>query len=466
MDDATGQLLISDRLCRLFGRLIEFYFLDRKSFQVSRDAEGAFVLSRIGKFEKNVLTLVPGAFLSQAIPILAFPLMARLYKPGDFGTMSLFFHLTMIFVIFSTLRLEVAVFYSRDKSESQKIVNAILSWAFWFSLISLPLFYILKDFIAGLLNNSNLENLIIFLPISIFLTALYQLFLVWLNYCNDYRGLSFNRGLRSSFEIGLKLLLSPFGYFGMVFGGLLGLFCSDLHLLSRAKKFFQQSLFAATAKKEIIKKYSHLPLYQIPGSLISALNLALPALCISHWTSQEFLGLYVVANRIAHIPVNSLGNAIGEVFRSDAAEELLNGGVFTQSYKKTFLKLFAVSFIVFSFGYVLCPYVFPLFLGGKWGGVDLLFQALCPMFAVQFIARPLSHSLDIAQRQQLNLMWQLVTLFVIGGVLYLVLSSEMSREKQVLCFSLAYSFCYLFSIVLTFWSSFHPLKKQRKDEEL
>ena len=47
-------------------------------------------------FTKNVLTLMTGTAVAQAIPIAISPILTRLYTPSDFGVFALFFSIVAI----------------------------------------------------------------------------------------------------------------------------------------------------------------------------------------------------------------------------------------------------------------------------------------------------------------------------------------------------------------------------------
>jgi len=49
------------------------------------------------EFSKNVLTLMTGTTIAQAIPIAITPILTRLYTPEDFGVFALF--IVIIFIL-------------------------------------------------------------------------------------------------------------------------------------------------------------------------------------------------------------------------------------------------------------------------------------------------------------------------------------------------------------------------------
>ena len=64
---------------------------------------------KIGKFAKNVLTLLTGSTIAQAIPIAVSPILTRLYTPEDFGILALFLAIVSFIAIVFTGQYESAI---------------------------------------------------------------------------------------------------------------------------------------------------------------------------------------------------------------------------------------------------------------------------------------------------------------------------------------------------------------------
>jgi hypothetical protein len=62
-----------------------------------------------GPFMKNVAVLASGTALAQVLTVLAYPILMRLYNPGDFGLFALFGALNMTLVAIASGRYELAI---------------------------------------------------------------------------------------------------------------------------------------------------------------------------------------------------------------------------------------------------------------------------------------------------------------------------------------------------------------------
>jgi len=68
-----------------------------------------FITKSKSDFKKNVLTLMAGTTIAQAIPIAISPILTRLYTPEEFGLFALFLAIVSIFGVVATMRYEMAI---------------------------------------------------------------------------------------------------------------------------------------------------------------------------------------------------------------------------------------------------------------------------------------------------------------------------------------------------------------------
>jgi len=127
------------------------------------------------EFSRNVLTLMTGTTVSQAIPIAISPILTRIYTPDDFGVLALFFAITSIFGYIATARYDMAVMLPEEDDDALNIVilGFILS-----SIISFILFifvYLFNHQICVLLNNFSIAPWLYFIPIVVFFMGTFNM---------------------------------------------------------------------------------------------------------------------------------------------------------------------------------------------------------------------------------------------------------------------------------------------------
>ena len=73
------------------------------------------------EFTRNVLTLMTGTTIAQAIPIAISPILTRLYTPKDFGVLALFVAITSIFGSIANGRYELAIMLPKKDEDAINI---------------------------------------------------------------------------------------------------------------------------------------------------------------------------------------------------------------------------------------------------------------------------------------------------------------------------------------------------------
>ena len=85
-----------------------------------------------GEFTRNVITLVKGTTIAQAIPILISPILTRIYSPSEFGILAIYISLLSILSVISTGKYELAIMLPDDEEEAIQLI-----WlSFFMSVIS------------------------------------------------------------------------------------------------------------------------------------------------------------------------------------------------------------------------------------------------------------------------------------------------------------------------------------------
>jgi len=76
-------------------------------------------------FSHNVLTLMTGTTVAQAIPLAISPILTRIYTPHDFGLLALFISIAFIFGSIANAKYEQVIIQLllRLFAHKQKVIN-------------------------------------------------------------------------------------------------------------------------------------------------------------------------------------------------------------------------------------------------------------------------------------------------------------------------------------------------------
>jgi len=105
--------------------------------------------AKSNEFARNVVTLITGTAVAQAIPVAISPILTRLYSPEDFGVLALFIAITSIISVFATLRFEIAIPQAKHSRDAAAVTALSLLLCTSISLFLLIIVSLLGHEIAA-----------------------------------------------------------------------------------------------------------------------------------------------------------------------------------------------------------------------------------------------------------------------------------------------------------------------------
>ena len=406
------------------------------------------------EFNSNVLTLMTGTTIAQAIPIAAAPILTRIFTSEDFGLFALYFAIVTILAALVTARYELAIVLPKRRDDAYQIV--IMSWVISsvVSLLTLFMIWLFKSQIVGLLNNSEVANLFYLIPLSIFLTGVYQSLYYWFNREKGYRDMANSRIVQSSAMVGSQIgfgFLTKLSFLGLILGQVIGQVLVTLYI---GQKFIQDTRNVHKPNKlkqfALAKRYINFPKFLLIAHTMNATSRQLPSIFFNILFTATVAGFYMLIQRVISVPLSIIGGAIGDVFRQQASKAYAERGECISEYKNTFKKLLIISVIPFSVFIFIAPDLFAIVFGENWREAGFYAQILTPMFFLQFVTSPLSNMFMIAEKQKLDLFWQ-TCLLILTGAAFLVGYAFKDVMMTMFIFSATYTLMYSINGLMT-WS--------------
>ncbi|MFK5981644.1 MAG: oligosaccharide flippase family protein [Flavobacteriaceae bacterium] len=405
-------------------------------------------------FSKNVLTLMTGTTIAQAIPIAITPILTRLYTPDDFGVFALFLAITAVAGSISNAQYEQAIILPEKDEDAFNLVAFGILIAFSFSLILLVLTFIFNSEIEVLLGNDNLGNLLYLIPLSTLLIGIYNS----LNFFNirkkKYKNISYSLISRSS-SLGVSqviLGLFTLGPIGLIIGQMISFFSGNIMLYKTLKKNYRSDYI--TKEKIIIqvKKYKKFPYYSLPSILLNSINLNIINLLISFIFSIATLGFYTLAQRVVSIPARVIGNSFSQVYLQQASDLLKKTGSTKAIFLKSLKKLTIISFPIFLTLYFISEPIFAFVFGEEWRISGTYAKILIPLAAVRFVSSSLSNTFVVYQKQQFLMYFNMVLFIIIITVFSISKVTNLDTITTLSIYSFSISIIYLL-LLLVNWNA-------------
>lgn len=361
-------------------------------------------------FIHSLITLLSGTVIAQAIPILVSPLIARLYAPGDLGTLALFSALTAVLCVLATCRLELVIPLVRTENEALRLLAGIGLLALSVCTLLYVLLLLFCGPIAAALHNPGLATWLWYLPLSVLAVSLYQALTYWFNRRRRYLEIAGSRVAQSAAAAAVQLVLGQLraGAPGLLAGALLGQFIALGRLAQLALRAGRHHLRPGFLLRcwAVLRRHRRFPLFMVPGQMANVASLQVAVVLLSLCYGHAVAGYYALAERVIIAPSAIVGTAVGDAFRQHAAEQYRAHGNCRALYLRTSLMLAgfaALAFVVLAVG---ARWLFVLVFGAEWRAAGEIASVMAALMFFQILSSPLSQTVFLAKMQHLDMLWQ------------------------------------------------------------
>lgn len=395
-------------------------------------------------FTRNVVTLMTGTTIAQAIPLAISPILTRIYTPEDFGLLGLFLAISSIAGAIATGRYEQAILLPEKNENALEIVQlcGIISGSF--SLLFLIIVLLFNYQISIILGNQDIRDWLYLIPISTFVLGMYNT----LNYYNirakKFRNISKSQIYRSSSLGAAQILIGlvKAGALGLILGQILSYF-TGISVLSKNIPKIKNPLFKSNLvnlKKQAIQ-YVKFPKYSLPSIFVNSTILNVTPLLISSIFSVATLGFYSLSMRIISVPSRIFGSSFSQAFYQRSTELLNNGQKLEPTFVKTLKRLLLVGIPCFVILYLIVEPVFTIVFGLDWKVSGTYAKVLLPLAGMRFLSSSLSPTTNIVQKQYVSLLINITLLLI---TVFLFFYSTKSDLKFI---DLLYYLTFFLSII-------------------
>ena len=379
------------------------------------------------EFNRNILTLMTGSTIANAIPVVISPILTRIYSPEDFGLLALFVAIATIFGTIINGRYELAIMLPKKDEDA---INIVALGLIIMSLITLILFVIVIIFnekIGHLFNNKDIVIWLYIIPLSIFFIGLFNL----LNYFNNrkkyYKDIAKANIIKSITLVIFQLVVGFIkeGAAGLISGQIASQMTANIKLFKNLMK--DKLLLSKISKKKIFlvaKRYKEFPKFSIAGALANKATGNLTNILISIFYNISTLGYYSLVQRVLGVPSVLIGNSIGQVFFEEASKEKQLTGKAVKVFKSTVKKLLIIGVPSFGILFFLVEDLFALVFGEGWRIAGSYAQIMIPVFFMGFIVSTVSIVDSIFEKLFFYLCLQMGYLASMAFALYLFQSYQ------------------------------------------
>lgn len=378
------------------------------------------------EFSRNVLTLMTGTTIAQAIPIAISPILTRMYTPEDFGLLALFMSLVSILGVIVTMRYELAIV---QPVEDQDAFSLVLLSAIIAAIISVVLFitfYAYNTQVAAFLGNKDIGKWLYWAPLTLLCMGLCRSLNYWHSRTKQFGVISKSKVLQGTAAAGTQVGVGAVMISGgLIAGYIIGHFLAFLMLLKSMEKGQRTSgqNYNKTALLQNAKRYKKLPQYSTWGALADSTSLQMPVLIMTKFYEMSFVGIFSLTFRVLNLPMSLISQALSQVlFQKIAQMHHINPYKIKVLIIKIFFVLILLMIPFVAFIWIFGESLFALVFGEPWREAGVIASILVLAVAIRFAVSPLSAVLALEHNIKLGVLWQFIYLVTITATLYIFTS--------------------------------------------
>jgi O-antigen/teichoic acid export membrane protein len=393
---------------------------------------------------KSILVLASGSLIAQLITVITAPFLTRLFTAEDIGVYSYVLSIATIFMSVINGRYDMSIVTEKEEKRVYPLIKLSLLICFFASLI-ITVGYIIyinffsKEYIDYLYTAAYMFVLLLTYGILNVLTS-------YNNRKKEYKIMTSVYVIRTSCQnIGAIFMgLLNMGISGLLFPYALG---QLMGINKQAKSLKPHIIDIKNVKTsemvEVLKLHYKQPMFSAPALLANSFSYSSITLFIGALFGMSIVGYYSISVRLLGLPLSIISGNVSKVFFESASREYNETSQFYESFKKTvlFQVILAIPMVIGMMAFA--PKVFSLVFGEEWEIAGKYVVILAPMFGLRFIVSSISPGMIIANKQNSELILQIV--FLVASIISFGIAKigELSIENYLICISVLFSFSYI-----------------------
>ncbi len=337
---------------------------------------------------KPTLVLMSGGALAQALPLLAGPLLTRLFTPLQFGHYTLFTAVAANLAVVACARYEYALPLVHDDAQARDLMALCLRVLAAVTLASVP--------VAAWLWASGRLDAAWWLPAAVASAGAVQCLTMWSTRAQRFSPLAVARvvqyggGALAQAGAGSLQAVVRWAQHGLVIGPIAANLATLACLRRPAPLGGWRALLRVprTAWMAAARAHRNFPLLNTPHAFLGALQDTLAVLLLAWWLGDAAAGFWGLALRYLKAPATLVGSAVSQVLYPELGRSGLPQS--RRAVRQVMLVLGATALPLVLMLLLFGPALFAWMFGERWRAAGELARALAPYIGVHFVASPLA----------------------------------------------------------------------------
>jgi O-antigen/teichoic acid export membrane protein len=384
----------------------------------------------------GVATLMTGTGISQVLVIATSPILTRLYSPSDFGAYAVAVSILSLLLTVTCLRYDFAIPLPDTDLVAANVLALCLLLTVITGFLSAIVLVVTGPVILTRLGASGLAPYILLVPLSQVAGGIGTALTGWALRTKTFTAIAATRITQgvSLVAVQLGLGVARAGPPGLLVGDVVGRISGSTRLArtaweSHAEVFRQVSWSGIAAAAA---RYRRFPILSTWSALLATLGLQAPLLLVVAFYGPVAGGEYALAARVGAIPIALVAAAVSQVFVAEAAR--LNRTdprrirpLFGRTTKALALVALGPALLAIGAAPLLAVPIF----GNAWPQVGIFIAILVPSLYLEFVVGATGDVLYVLERQELNLVREILRFTFIGGAIPLAVFLGLSAAGAI-----------------------------------
>lgn len=360
-------------------------------------------------FWKNAGNLFSGTAIGQALPILIFPLLTRIYPKEIFDVYFIYSGIILLTRIISTLQYQFALLIPKKNSEARTLLVINGGISIIISTLLLLVLLAMQPFLNRVVENQYLVSWLYYVPLSTFFLGIFECFMYYLNRLQRYSFITYGKITKGAV---LVIAQSAFGILGFSTDGLLhGLVIAQgisalIMIVFTLHSDPQCFVFSRSNIPVLMRRYKDMPLFNTLISFVNNLSNQLPVFILTKFYGSGASGDYGMANKIVNTPMGMISHSVGQVFYREISDIMHSGRNLRNFVKSMYRNMFRIGIVPFAVLFITAPWLFDWVLSDAYQSTGYMAQVLVPFFFISFMNNPMTGLLTMLNYQKAGAIYQ------------------------------------------------------------
>ena len=360
---------------------------------------------------KNSAKLLSATIVAQAIGLIIYPALTRLYSPEDFGLFNLFSSIGGILVLLATAEYQYAIVLpKRDKD-----AIALFQTGSFIALVVIAFIALTIPFrhnIANLFNTPELADWYFLLPLFVAGSAFWNLLNYWLTRKKQFSNISIYQLSQSIINSGTKYFFGISGFLagGLIVSSVVGCIASFIISLTMAlrKYAIQFTHISVSRCKYVANKYANFPKFSLVRALVNQFFGQIPVLLLTPVFGTSSIGYWSMAVLLAFTPVNMISRSVYQVLFQKMNHDTQSQRPLTAFYKKLVIYTLLIASAGSCILYPFLPTLTQWLLGDTWDTTGIYIRYMLPWLTFSLIVASTGFIPDLFFKQRTGLFFEIL----------------------------------------------------------